>query len=116
VWLFLFANPRKSVVNSGDRYYENGCYQQRPEGAWLVVAPQYCGMPRSGSDRGCSSATTASACKAGPIARSHVPVAWGCEAGDRRACVQLGIVIGENQARRDAWRRDYPDIFAYERY
>jgi hypothetical protein len=39
----------------------------------------------------------------------------GCEAGDRRACVQLGIVIGENRERRDAWRRDYPDVFFYER-
>jgi hypothetical protein len=39
----------------------------------------------------------------------------GCEAGDRRACVQLGIIIGENREHRAAWRRDYPDVFFYER-
>jgi hypothetical protein len=39
----------------------------------------------------------------------------GCEAGDRRACVQLGILIGENRERRAAWRREYPDVFFYER-
>jgi hypothetical protein len=38
-----------------------------------------------------------------------------CEAGDRGACVRLGIIIGENRARRAAWRRDYPDVFFYER-
>jgi hypothetical protein len=40
----------------------------------------------------------------------------GCEAGDRRACVQLGIIIGEHRERRAAWRREYPDVFSYERY
>jgi hypothetical protein len=29
----------------GYRYYHNGCYQQRPDGAWLVVAPEYCAPP-----------------------------------------------------------------------
>jgi len=39
----------------------------------------------------------------------------GCEDGDRRSCVRLGILIGENRARRDSWRRDHPDVFFYER-
>jgi hypothetical protein len=26
----------------GYRYYHDGCYRQRPDGAWLVVAPEYC--------------------------------------------------------------------------
>ena len=39
----------------------------------------------------------------------------GCEDGDRRACVRLGIIIGENRERRAAWRRDHPDVFFYER-
>ena len=29
----------------GYRYYHDGCYQQRPDGAWLVVAPEYCAPP-----------------------------------------------------------------------
>jgi hypothetical protein len=39
----------------------------------------------------------------------------GCEDGDRRACVRLGILIGENRERRAGWRRDHPDVFFYER-
>jgi hypothetical protein len=38
-----------------------------------------------------------------------------CEDGDRRACVRLGIIIGENRERRAAWRREHPDVFFYER-
>jgi hypothetical protein len=26
----------------GYRYYQQGCYQQRGDGAWVVVAPEYC--------------------------------------------------------------------------
>ena len=29
----------------GYRYYQNACYQQRPDGAWLVVSPEYCAPP-----------------------------------------------------------------------
>ena len=39
----------------------------------------------------------------------------GCEDGDRRACVRLGILIGENRERRAAWRREHPEAFFYER-
>jgi hypothetical protein len=38
-----------------------------------------------------------------------------CDAGDRGACVRMGIIIGENRARVASWRRDYPDVFFYER-
>jgi hypothetical protein len=98
----------------GYRYYENGCYRQRRDGAWIVVAPEYCAAP------------------AAPVAVAPPPpppveardelrdrmfeLRGGCEAGDRRACVQLGIIIGENRERRAAWRREYPDVFFYERY
>jgi outer membrane lipoprotein SlyB len=27
----------------GYYYYQNGCYVQRPDGAWIAVAPRYCG-------------------------------------------------------------------------
>jgi len=30
---------------NGYYWYNNGCYIQRPDGAWMVVAPQYCGGP-----------------------------------------------------------------------
>jgi hypothetical protein len=29
----------------GYRYYHNGCYRQRPDGGWLIVAPEYCAPP-----------------------------------------------------------------------
>jgi hypothetical protein len=38
-----------------------------------------------------------------------------CDVGDRRACVRLGIVIGEHRERREEWRREHPDVFFYER-
>ena len=38
-----------------------------------------------------------------------------CEDGDKRSCVRLGILIGENRARREAWRREHPEVFFYER-
>jgi|SRR3954452_7800832 hypothetical protein len=38
-----------------------------------------------------------------------------CDEGDKRACVRLGILIGENRARREAWRREHPEVFFYER-
>ena len=30
---------------NGYYWYNNGCYVQRPDGAWMVVAPQYCSGP-----------------------------------------------------------------------
>src|SRR4051794_31655094 len=30
---------------NGYYWYRNGCYVQRPDGAWIGVAPQYCGGP-----------------------------------------------------------------------
>jgi len=38
-----------------------------------------------------------------------------CQDGDRRACVRFGILIGENRARREQWRRDNPELFWWER-
>lgn len=38
-----------------------------------------------------------------------------CESGDRRACVRLGIIIGENRGRTTQWRREDPDLFFWER-
>lgn len=30
---------------NGYTWYNDGCYVQRPDGAWIAVAPQYCGAP-----------------------------------------------------------------------
>ena len=38
-----------------------------------------------------------------------------CEDGDKRACVRLGVIIGENRERRGEWRRDHPELFFFER-
>jgi hypothetical protein len=91
----------------GYRYYESACYQQRPDGAWFVVSPEYCAGP-----------------PAQPVAVAPYHDELGdrlmgfreaCEDGDRRACVRLGILIGENHERRAAWRREHPEAFFYER-
>ena len=39
----------------------------------------------------------------------------GCERGDRRDCVNLGIMIGENKERRADWSREHPEMFSWER-
>jgi len=94
----------------GYRYYRDACYQQRHDGAWIVVSPRYCAAP------------------AEPVAVTPAPpppyhdelgdrlmeFRESCEAGDRRACVRLGILIGENRERRAAWRHDHPEAFFYE--
>ena len=94
----------------GYRYYQQACYQQRGDGAWVVVAPEYCGA--------------APVAAAPPPARRVVrdelrermlQLREGCDEGDRRACVRLGIIIGENWERRAAWRRENPEVFFYER-
>ncbi len=38
-----------------------------------------------------------------------------CRDGDRRACVRMGIIIGQNQERRGQWQREHPDYFWWER-
>lgn len=37
-----------------------------------------------------------------------------CDAGDRRACVRFGILIGQHRERVAEWRRSRPDYFSYE--
>ena len=38
-----------------------------------------------------------------------------CDAGDRRACIRFGIIIGENRERMAQWRRQNPELFSWER-
>jgi hypothetical protein len=96
----------------GYRYYQRACYQQRGDGAWVVVAPNYC-----------ATAAAAPVEVAPPPARivrddlrdRMLRLREDCEDGNRRACVRLGIIIGENRERRAAWRRENPEVFFYER-
>lgn len=93
----------------GYRYYQQACYQQRGDGAWVAVAPQYC-----------APAAAAPVAVAPRVVRDElgdrmVLLREGCEDGDRRACVRLGIIIGENRERRAAWRHEHPEVFFYER-
>jgi hypothetical protein len=96
----------------GYRYYQQTCYQQRGDGVWVVVAPEYCGA---------AAAAPIAAAPPPPRARGDelrdrmLQLREGCEDGDRRSCVRLGIIIGENRERRAAWRREHPEVFFYER-
>jgi hypothetical protein len=89
----------------GYYYYENGCYLRRRDGAWVAVAPRYCGPP----------APVAIAPVRDELSDRMMDFRMRCEDGDRRACVRLGILIGENRNRRDMWRRQHPEVFFYER-
>jgi hypothetical protein len=98
----------------GYYYYQNGCYLQRPDGAWVAVPPNYCGAPQP--------APVAIAPPPPPpvmvrdeLRDRMLEYRQGCDEGDRRACVRLGILIGEHRERRAAWRREHPEVFFYER-
>jgi hypothetical protein len=104
---------------NGYYYYQNGCYQPRGDGTWIAVPPEYCGPP--------APAPAAVVAPPPPPPPAVRPVARGdvrarmfelrqaCEDGDTRACVRLGIIIGENRERRAQWRRENPELFFYER-
>jgi uncharacterized protein YcfJ len=93
----------------GYRYYQRGCYQQRADGAWVVVAPEYCGPPVAAAP------PPAVAVVRDELSDRMLGLRMACEDGDRRACVRLGIIIGENRERRASWRREHPEVFFYER-
>jgi hypothetical protein len=38
-----------------------------------------------------------------------------CDAGDRRACIQFGMIVGENREHRAEWQREHPELFGWER-
>jgi hypothetical protein len=99
----------------GYYYYQDGCYRHRRDGVWVVVAPDYCAEPVAAPAEYPPPPPPPPVARHDELRDRMFELRGGCEAGDRRACVQLGIIIGENRARRDAWRRDYPDIFFYER-
>jgi uncharacterized protein YcfJ len=96
-------------ATGGYRYYQRGCYQQRADGAWVVVAPEYCGPPVAAAP------PPPVAVVRDDLSDRMLGLRIACEDGDRRACVRLGIIIGENRERRANWRREHPEVFFYER-
>src|SRR6184192_4560928 len=99
-----FLRATRQPRPGGYRYYQNGCYQQRGDGAWVVVAPEYCAPAAA------PAVEVAPPPPRGRIVRDELQdrmleLRERCEDGDRRACVRLGILIGENRERRAAWRR-----------
>ncbi len=77
----------------GYRYYENACYLQRPDGAWLVVSPEYCVAPAEPV-----------VVAPPPPPRYHdelgdrlMEFREACEDGDRRACVSAAKIASDEQ-------------------
>ena len=87
--------------------------------AFLAIAiamPEYCAAPPPAPVEVPPPPPPSAAVVAGDELRERMlELRAGCEDGDRRACVRLGILIGENRERRAAWRRDHPEVFFYER-
>jgi hypothetical protein len=96
----------------GYYYYQNGCYMRRGDGAWVVVSPEYC---NPAPDPVAVALPPRSRVVRDELADRMLMLRQECDEGDRRACVRLGIVIGENRERRAAWRREHPEVFFYER-
>ena len=38
-----------------------------------------------------------------------------CDRGDRKACIRFGMMIQQNHDRMEAWRRNHPEWFWWER-
>jgi hypothetical protein len=99
----------------GYYYYQNGCYLPRGDGTWVAVAPDYCAAPVAAPVVAPPPPGPPPAVVRDDLRDRMLQLREGCEDGDRRACVRLGILIGENRERRARWRREYPDVFFYER-
>jgi hypothetical protein len=99
----------------GYRYYQHGCYQQRGDGAWVVVTPEYCATAAAPPPVAVAPAPPPRRIVRDELRDRMLELRERCEDGDRRACVRLGIIIGENRERRAAWRRENPEVFFYER-
>jgi len=37
-----------------------------------------------------------------------------CDDGIRESCIRFGIIIGQNREREAQWRRQSPDMFAWD--
>jgi hypothetical protein len=99
----------------GYYYYQNGCYQPRGDGSWIAVPPEYCGAAAAAPVAAPPPAAPARAVARDDLRDRMLQFRERCEDGELRACVRLGILIGENRERRAQWRREHPEVFFYER-
>ena len=108
----------------GYYYYQNGCYMPRGDGTYVAVAPEYCNPAPAPAPVVVAPPPPRVVAAPPPppraVARDELrermlDLRARCEDDDRRACVRLGILIGENRERRAQWRREHPDVFFYER-
>jgi hypothetical protein len=99
----------------GYRYYQNACYQPGPDGGWVLVAPEYCAAAAGPAVEVAPPPPPRARIVRDELGDRMLSLRERCEDGDRRACVRLGIIIGENRERRAAWRREHPEVFFYER-
>ena len=117
----LVGQPALSLAAQGQPrpggywYYRNGCYQERGDGTWIIVAPEYCGAATPAPVETVPPAPPPAAMVRDELQDRMLQFRERCEDGDQRACVRLGILIGENRERRAAWRREHPEVFFYER-
>jgi len=98
----------------GYYYYQNACYQPRGDGTYVAVAPEYCAEPVAAPPPPPPPPRPAIV-RGDELRDRMLQLREDCEADDRRACVRLGILIGENRERRAQWRREHPEVFFYER-
>ena len=49
-----------------------------------------------------------------PSFRKAMHLRQACDDGSRRACIRFGIIIGQNREREAQWRRQSPDMFAWD--
>src|SRR5262245_60111178 len=85
----------------GYRYYQQACYQQRGDGAWVVVATEYCATAAAPAIEVAPPPPPRARVVRDELRDRMLELRERCEDGERRACVRLGIIIGENRERRD---------------
>ena len=77
----------------GYRYYQQACYQQRGDGEWVVVAPEYCAIAAAPAVEVAPPPPRARIVR-DELGERMLQLRERCEDGERRACVRLGIIIG----------------------
>ena len=76
----------------GYRHYRNACYQERGDGTWIVVAPDYCGAPMAAP---VEAAPPRQRVVRDELSDRMLQLRERCDEGERRACVRLGIITAK---------------------
>jgi hypothetical protein len=111
-WMISVAN----LANAQGIYIGPGGVQIQPappvEEPEYVRPPQYMQQPHVQRYRPPPGAEDA---RRDEIRERMFELRSACEDGERRACVRLGIIIGENRERRAEWRHEHPELFWWDR-